>query len=158
MSEEMSSNTESQNSPFEVRNPAITLESDVILAPETRRLFEEAIGAMKHHKTIYSEWGFGDVDPMGRNMILNLYGPPGTGKTLAAEAFAGSLGRQFIHIGIAELESKSVKDFNRLNKLEEGNIVTQRALLALLAHGIDGNDVEAMRKAKAELTDYLIER
>ena len=59
---------------------------------------------------------------------------------------------------IAELESKSVKDFNRLNKLEEGNIVTQRALLALLAHGIDGNDIEAMRKAKAELTDYLIER
>lgn len=59
---------------------------------------------------------------------------------------------------ITELESKSVKDFNRLNKLEEGNIVTQRALLALLAHGIDGNDIEAMRKAKAELTDYLIER
>ena len=106
----MSSNTDSQNSPFEVRNPAITLESGVILAPETRRLFEEAIGAMKHHKTIYSEWGFGDVDPMGRNMILNLYGPPGTGKTLAAEAFAGSLGRQFIHIGIAELESKYVGD------------------------------------------------
>lgn len=61
-------------------------------------------------------------------------------------------------VRIAELESKSVKDFNRLNKLEEGNIVTQRALLALLAHGIDGNDIEAMRKAKAELTDYLIER
>lgn len=59
---------------------------------------------------------------------------------------------------ISELESKSVKDFNRLNRLEEGNIVTQRALLALLAHGIDGNDIEAMRKAKAELTDYLIER
>ena len=59
---------------------------------------------------------------------------------------------------ISELESRSVKDFNRLNKMEEGNIVTQRALLALLAHGIDGNDIEAMRKAKAELTDYLIER
>ena len=59
---------------------------------------------------------------------------------------------------IAELERKSVKDLNRLNQLEEGNIITQRALLALLAHGIDGNDIEAMRKAKAELTDYLIER
>lgn len=59
---------------------------------------------------------------------------------------------------ISELESKSVKDLNRLNQLEEGNIITQRALLALLAHGIDGNDIEAMRKAKAELTDYLIER
>lgn len=26
------------------------------------------------------------------------------------------------------------------------------------AYGSDGNDIEAMRKAKAELTDYLIER
>lgn len=56
---------------------------------------------------------------------------------------------------IAELERKAVNDYNRLNQLEEGNIITQRALLA---HGIDGNDIEAMRKAKAELTDYLIER
>lgn len=59
---------------------------------------------------------------------------------------------------IAELERRAVNDYNRLNQLEEGNIITQRALLALLAHGIDGNDIEAMRKAKAELTDYLIER
>lgn len=59
---------------------------------------------------------------------------------------------------IAELERRAVNDYNRLNQLEDGNIVTQRALLALLAHGIDGNDIEAMRKAKAELTDYLIER
>lgn len=59
---------------------------------------------------------------------------------------------------IAELERRAVNDYNRLNQLEDGNIITQRALLALLAHGIDGNDIEAMRKAKAELTDYLIER
>ena len=29
--------------------------------------------------------------------------------------------------------------------------------MALLAHGIDGNDIDAMKKAKAELTDYLIQ-
>ncbi|WP_204378098.1 AAA family ATPase [Chromobacterium sphagni] len=63
---------------------------------------------MRHHKTIYSDWGFGSVDPMGRNMILNFYGPPGTGKTLAAEALAGTLGLPYIHLGIAELESKFV--------------------------------------------------
>lgn len=51
-----------------------------------------------------------------------------------------------------------MKDFNRLNKLEEGNIVTQRALLALLAHGIDGNDIKAMKKAKTDLTNHLIEQ
>jgi len=49
-------------------------------------------------------------------------------------------------------------DNDRLDILEEGNKVTQRALLALLSHGIDGNDVEGMRKAKAELQDYLIAR
>lgn len=66
---------------------------------------------------------------------------------------------------IAELERKSVNDYNRLNgldtgmqRLEEGNKITQRALLALLAHGIDGNDIDAMREAKNELTNFLIKR
>ena len=55
-------------------------------------------------------------------------------------------------------EKKAREDYERLNQLEEGNAITQRALLALLAHGIDGNDIEAMKQAKAELTDYLIGR
>jgi len=49
-------------------------------------------------------------------------------------------------------------DKTRLDAFEEGNRITQRALLALLAHGIDGNAVEAMEKAKEELTNHLIER
>jgi len=93
---------------YELRTPQISLDRGVVLAPDTRRMFDEAIGAMRHHKTIYSDWGFGEVDPLGRNMILNFYGPPGTGKTLAAEALAGTLGRKYFHIGISELESKFV--------------------------------------------------
>ena len=61
-------------------------------------------------------------------------------------------------VRIEELEKKNRTEVTRLNDLEEGMIIVQRALLALLAHGIDGNDVDAMRKAKGELTDYLIER
>lgn len=99
-----------QSGAHEIRDARITLENDVVLPRETRRMFEEAIGAMRHHKTIYTDWGFGDVDPMGRNMILNFYGPPGTGKTLAAEALAGTLQRKYLHIGISELESKFVGD------------------------------------------------
>ncbi len=103
--------TEHKNSTaHEVREARITLENDVVLPPETRRMFEEAIGAMRHHKTIYTDWGFGEVDPMGRNMILNFYGLPGTGKTLAAEALAGTLKQKYLHIGIAEIESKFVGD------------------------------------------------
>lgn len=47
-------------------------------------------------------------------------------------------------------------DKRRLETIEEGNRVTQKAILALLSHGIDGNDVEAMRVAKSELQEYLI--
>ena len=57
-----------------------------------------------------------------------------------------------------ELEKRMARDQKRLSILEDGMTITQRALLALLAHGIDGNDVEAMKKAKQELTDFLIER
>lgn len=49
------------------------------------------------------------------------------------------------------------KDNRRLENIENGNRYTQRALLALLSHGIDGNEVEAMKRAKDELTNFLIE-
>lgn len=96
------------------------------------------------------------------------------GAIVSISAAAGVLIRIYKHFRkpgetqdhrIAELERKSVNDYNRLNymdtgmqRLEEGNKITQRALLALLAHGIDGNDIEAMKKAKTDLTNYLIEQ
>jgi hypothetical protein len=49
-------------------------------------------------------------------------------------------------------------DKRRLDKIDEGNRVTQHALLALLKHGIDGNDIDSMRKAKSDLEIYLIEK
>lgn len=144
-------------SPYELREAGITLETEVILAPETRRMFDEAIGAMRYHKTIYTDWGFGAVDTIGRNMILNLYGPPGTGKTLAAEALAGTLKRQYIHIGISELESKYVGDTakniasafktataeNALLFFDEADTLLG-ARLSSVTQGID-NEINSMR-------------
>ena len=49
-------------------------------------------------------------------------------------------------------------DKDRLDAIEEGSRVTQKAILALLSHGIDGNDIDAMKIAKKELQEYLIER
>ena len=49
-------------------------------------------------------------------------------------------------------------DNDRIEGIERGNRVTQRALLALLSHGIDGNEIDAMSKAKEELENYLIQR
>jgi AAA+ superfamily predicted ATPase len=142
---------------YEPREAKITLESDVVLDPETRRKFEEVIGALRHHKTIYTDWGFDAVDPMGRNMILNLYGPPGTGKTYAAEALAGTLERQYIHISISEIESKYVGDTaknianafksaaaeNALLFFDEADTLLG-ARLSCVTQGID-NEINAMR-------------
>lgn len=47
-------------------------------------------------------------------------------------------------------------DNKRLQKLEEGNRVTQQAILALLSHALNGNDMDSLQKAKTRLEDYLI--
>lgn len=49
-------------------------------------------------------------------------------------------------------------DGKRLELIESGNRVIQRSILALLEHGIDGNNIDAMRKAKDDLQEHLIER
>ena len=151
------STTAQSASAYKLRTPSITLENEVVLPLETRRLFEEAIGAMRHHKTIYSDWGFGSVDPTGRNMILNFYGPPGTGKTLAAEALAGTLGLPYIHLGTAELESKYVGETAKNISAAFKAAATEGALLffdeadtllgarlSSVTQGID-NEINAMR-------------
>lgn len=55
-----------------------------------------------------------------------------------------------------QFESYFQNDNDRLDLLDKGMRVTQHALIALLSHGIDGNDVESLKKAKHELEEYLI--
>lgn len=66
-------------------------------------------------------------------------------------------------ISAAEKDIKDIKGFlahdkKRLDALEDGNRVTQRAILALLGHGLDGNNQKQMREAKEGLEEYLISR
>lgn len=49
-------------------------------------------------------------------------------------------------------------DKQRLDAIEQGNRVTQQAILALLAHGIDGNDIDSMKAAKKDLEKYLLSK
>lgn len=66
---------------------------------------------------------------------------------------------------ISKLEKKVEKhdqlfdnDNQRLKALEEGNIITQQSILALLSHAINGNDVDSLKDAKVELERYLTRR
>ena len=56
------------------------------------------------------------------------------------------------------VDAKLDNDNRRLNKQEDSDRVTQRALLALLAHGIDGNHQKQMQAAKEELETHLISK
>lgn len=47
---------------------------------------------------------------------------------------------------------------DHFKSLDNGNRVTQLALLALLDHGIDGNNITQMQHAKEELQNHLINR
>lgn len=56
------------------------------------------------------------------------------------------------------VDGKLNKDNERLESIEEGNRATARALLALLDHGIDGNNIKQMQDAKESLQNHLINR
>lgn len=56
------------------------------------------------------------------------------------------------------VDGKLNRDNERLESIEEGSRASQRALLALLDHGIDGNNIEQMQHAKEALQNHLINR
>ena len=57
-----------------------------------------------------------------------------------------------------EVDGYLANDKRRLDGIDESTRVTQRALLALLAHGIDGNHQKQMEEAKKELELHLIKK
>jgi hypothetical protein len=57
-----------------------------------------------------------------------------------------------------EVDGYLAADKKRLDNIDESTRVTQRALLALLAHGIDGNHQSQMEDAKKELESHLIKK
>ena len=54
-----------------------------------------------------------------------------------------------------KITEKFYEDASKIDRIEEANVVTQRALLALLSHLINGNDIESLKRAKTDLENYL---
>ncbi len=59
---------------------------------------------------------------------------------------------------VKEIDGFLSLDKKRLDEQEKSTRVTQRALLALLEHGIDGNCVKRMQDSREEIESYLINR
>lgn len=69
--------------------------------------------------------------------------------------------RQNERIAAIEEDLKIIKqkldnDNKRIKILEDGNRVTQMALLALMSHAINGDDIDKLTEAKTKLEQYLI--
>lgn len=69
------------------------------------------------------------------------------------------------NLRLDQLETKIEKmsmyldnDNVRIKAIEEGNKVTQKALLALMSHAINGNDTDKLEEAKNSLEQYLINK
>jgi hypothetical protein len=59
---------------------------------------------------------------------------------------------------IEQFKEYFTNDDNRFKAIEKSNKVTQTALLALLKHSLNGNDIESLKRAEKSLEDYLIEK
>ena len=57
-----------------------------------------------------------------------------------------------------EYDARFGRDKQKIEAIEDGNRVTQQALLALLNHAIDGNNVDEMNDARKELNKYFIRK
>ena len=57
-----------------------------------------------------------------------------------------------------DVDSKLSSDKAQLDSIESGLRASYQAQLALLDHGIDGNNIEQMQHAKADLQKHLINR
>ena len=61
-----------------------------------------------------------------------------------------------LELEIVEIKRKLDNDKKHLESIDDGNKASQQALLALLDHGIDGNNIEQMQDAKKALRLHLI--
>lgn len=59
---------------------------------------------------------------------------------------------------VGKLERKVDNDGKHLNNIDDSMRVTQRGMLALLGHGIDGNNTDEMKEARTELQQHLINK
>lgn len=57
-----------------------------------------------------------------------------------------------------EVERRLQNGNSHFDEIDQGNRITQKALLALMAHAINGNDIQKLETAKNELESYLIDK
>ncbi|HEX6200542.1 MAG TPA: ATP-binding protein [Thermoanaerobaculia bacterium] len=144
-----------------IRRPRATW-ADLVLREDRMSQLREALGRVRHQKTVLDDWGFLAGRPGARGVRMLLSGPPGTGKTLSAEVLAGELGVDLLVADVSRLVSKWIGETEKnLARVFDAAERAQAVLLfdeadALFARRTDVSD-STSRYANLE-TAYLLTR
>lgn len=100
---------------------------------------------------------------LGLATVINTLGSAFEKVAKARKALRAPNDEQDRRIAIMEKDIENIKTFldsdkKRLEALEKGTGVWMRGMLALLGHGLDGNNQKEMESARKELEEYLINR
>ena len=81
---------------------------DLVLPKDTLAQLQEICQQVRHHKRVYTDWGFDQRLSLGKGAITLFSGDSGTGKTLSAEIIAKELGLDLYKIDISLVVSKYI--------------------------------------------------
>ena len=57
-----------------------------------------------------------------------------------------------------DYEVRFKRDLERINEMEKSNKLIIKSLLALMRHAEDGNNIEKLKEASAEIQDYMLNK
>lgn len=97
---------------FLLRRPERTFEK-IVLHDDVKNEILEALESIELRDFLLKTWRV-DIDMLpSKGLSILFSGPSGTGKTVTAEAMATELGKSFLEVNYAHLESKYVGEMNK---------------------------------------------
>jgi AAA+ superfamily predicted ATPase len=135
---------------------------DIVLLPHLREHLAELEQQVRLRRSVYEEWGFERLCPLGRGITAMFSGASGTGKTMAAQVLARSLDMKLFRVDLAGVMNKYIGETEKRLKLvfdacERSNVLLffdeADALFGQRTQTKDAHD----RFANIEI-DYLLQR
>ena len=90
----------------------VTLD-DLVLPAAQRRSIDAIADQVRHQATVYGTWGMAGASRRGLGITALFSGPSGSGKTTAAEALAGALGLDLLHVDLSQVVSKYIGETSK---------------------------------------------
>lgn len=136
--------------------------SDIVLQSPVKQQLKELEAQAKLRWSVYEDWGFGKLCPLGKGISALFAGPSGTGKTMAAQVLAHSLERELYRVDLSGVVNKYIGETEkRLKKVFDDCERSGVVLFFDEADALFGNRTQVKdahdRFANIEI-DYLLQR